>query len=104
MQALTALDDPHAEIRSRISHMAAVGLPNHQIAFIIGIGLKTLQRFYTADIELAVAKANLEVLEALFQLAKSRKNPSVTMFWAKSRCGFQATTTRPEKPPKYDPY
>jgi hypothetical protein len=85
--------DPNAHLRAHISQLAAVGLPDYQIAFIACIGVETLRDFFGEEMDAASAEANAEALQTLFQLAKAGKHPSITMFWAKSRCGFHP---RPE--------
>ena len=60
------------------------GAPIHQLAFRLGIDAEELR--------------NLDVSETLYQLARSGRHPSATIFWLKTRAGA--------KPPKpgFDEY
>ncbi len=82
------LPNPDAFNRARVTRMARVGMPEHYIAFAISVSINTLRKFYAELIRQAESILNLEILETLANLAKSGRYPSVTMFWAKMRCGF----------------
>jgi hypothetical protein len=93
MNAVTHPGDAH--LRARISRMARVGTPEIQIAFAINICVRTLQLFYSTELQHAAIELNLQVLETLARFATSGKHPAATIFWAKTRCGFT-----PPVPPK----
>jgi len=82
------LPNPDALNRARVIRMARVGMPEHAIAFSIGVSTNTLRAFYLDAIRQAENDLNLAVLETLANLAKSGHNPAATIFWAKTRCGF----------------
>jgi hypothetical protein len=86
MNAVTHPGDAH--LRARISRMARVGTPEIQIAFAINICVRTLQLFYSTELQHAAIELNLQVLETLARFATSGKHPAATIFWAKTRCGF----------------
>ena len=78
----------HARVwqnRARILRMARLGMPEEQIAFLLGISFRIFQLMYADDIRYAVIQTNFEALEALWFLVKVRKNPTAILAWVKNR-------------------
>ncbi len=63
------------------------GAPIHQLAFRLGIDVEELR--------------NLDVWETLYQLARSGRHPSATIFWLKTRAGAQTSPKQKEDPYQY---
>ncbi len=94
---------PVWETRARIIRMATVGMPEEQIAFILGISNRILNLIYSDDIRAAIIQANLYALEALWALVKSAKSVAALLYWVKTRCCTPKPATNP-KSTKQNPY
>ena len=79
------------------------GISQDQIARFIGISPKTLRKHLRRELTLGSIEANLAVLKTLHKMACSgkRKHLAAAIFWAKSRCGFNASS--PDAAPIYSP-
>ena len=71
-----------------MARMARVKMPEYQIAFVSGIGMKVLRALYGEEMMVAAIEAEVEVRETLLRLAASGKHAGATMFWARAYCGF----------------
>jgi hypothetical protein len=49
------------------------------------------------------AEADDEVMQALFEMAKSGKNTTAAIFWAKTRCGMREEPRKKERPASQAP-
>ena len=63
------------------------GAPIYKLAFLLGIDAEELR--------------NLDVWETLYQLARSGRHPSATIFWLKTRAGAQTSSKQKEDPYQY---
>ena len=63
------------------------GAPIYKVAFRLGIDLEELR--------------NLEIWETLYQLARSGRHTSATIFWLKTRAGEQTSPKQKEDPYQY---
>ena len=61
------------------------GAPIHQLAFRLGMDVEELR--------------NLDIWETLYQLARSGRHPSATIFWLKTRAGAQTSPKQKEEDP-----
>ena len=61
--------------------------PIYKVAFRLGIDLEELR--------------NLEIRETLYQLARSGRHTSATIFWLKTRAGAQTSPKQEEDPYQY---
>lgn len=89
--------------------LTKLGLPLEQVADILGISKRTLERRMHIDEKLRTAiesgRANQikDVSEMAYQMAVSGKHPSMTMFWLKCRAGWSSTPKEePIEPPQSD--
>lgn len=84
---------PSEQQRKTVAAMASYGVPEHDIAGVIGIDPKTLRKHYRADLDFAMTKANALVAQSLFAKATGNGNQAVTaaIFWAKTRMGWKET-------------
>ena len=84
---------PDAGVRRQVEAMAAYGVPEADIARVIGIDAKTLRKHYPAELDTGHIKANSKVAESLFRKATGEGPQSVTaaIFWLKTRGRWKET-------------
>jgi hypothetical protein len=78
--------DPTAVLRAKVRSLSAVGLPQDDIAQIIGCAPKTLRLHYRHELDEGAADANAVVVEALLTQI-NRGNVSAMIFFEKCRGG-----------------
>ncbi len=83
-------------MRERVRYLAGVGLPQDDIAKIIGCAPKTLRKRCRDDLDRGVAEANATVSGYLFASAKAG-NVTAQIFWLKTRAHWREKTA-PEDP------
>lgn len=71
-------------MRERVRYLAGVGVPQDDIARIVGCAPKTLRKRFRDDLDRGIAEANATVCGYLFAAAKAG-NISAIIFWLKSR-------------------
>jgi hypothetical protein len=73
--------------------MTAYGVPESDIARVIGIDPKTLRKHYRDELDTGQIKATAKVAESLFRKATSDGPQSVTaaIFWLKTKGGWRET-------------
>jgi hypothetical protein len=72
----------HREQRKLVKSLAALGLPQEQIATTIGIrSPKTLRKHFRKEIRQGTAEANAAVARVAFEMATSGKWPVMTRYW-----------------------
>jgi uncharacterized protein YjcR len=64
--------------------MAAYGIPEADIAKVLGIDAKTLRKWCREELDLGATKANAQVAGFLFSNGRSG-NVSAQIFWLKTR-------------------
>ena len=72
--------------------MAAYGIPEIDIAPVLGIDPKTLRKYYREELDLGETKANAQVAGFLFNSARSG-NVTAQIFWLKTRARWRETPT-----------
>jgi hypothetical protein len=84
---------PDASSRRQVEAMAAYGVPEINIANVVGIDPKTLRKHYRDELDNGQVKATAKVAESLFRKATSEGPQSVTaaIFWLKTRGGWRET-------------
>lgn len=87
--------EPTVTSRRTVSSMAAYGIPQKDIAAVIGITKPTLEKYYRHELDVSSAKATAKVAETLYAKATAKEitGPSVTaaLFWLKTRGGWRET-------------
>src|SRR5437868_3299334 len=80
---------PTAEQRACVETMAAVGVPEDDIAKVIGKDPKTLRKHCRKELDLAAIKANAKVSQSLYTKALGDGASAVTaaIWWEKTRQG-----------------
>src|SRR5690242_4632694 len=81
---------PDLAQRRQVEAMAAYGIPEIDIARVVGIDPKTLRKHYRDELDLGEVKANTQVASFLFNSAKSG-NVSAQIFWLKTRARWHET-------------
>jgi hypothetical protein len=81
---------PSAEQRKQVEAMAAYGIPELDIARVIGISHPTLRKWYLTELQTGHIKANSMVAQSLYQKAMGSGQGAVTacIFWLKCRAGW----------------
>jgi hypothetical protein len=81
---------PTEEQRRLVKSMAAVGIRQEDIAVVLGLrSVKTLRKHFSKELDCGRIEANGQVAQTLFDLATSGVCVAATIFWAKTRMGFQ---------------
>jgi hypothetical protein len=83
-------------VRERVRYLAGVGVPQDEIARIIGCAPKTLRKRCREDLDRGIAEANATVSGYLFAAAKAG-NVTAQIFWLKTRAHWREKNN-PERP------
>ena len=85
---------PDPALRRQVEAMAGYGVPEIDIARIIGIDPKTLRKHYREELDTGHVKANAKVAENLYRKATGEGREAVTaaIFWLKTRAGWKETS------------
>ena len=85
---------PDPVTRRQVEAMAAYGVPEADIARVIGIDPKTLRKHYREELDTGSIKANSRIAESLYRKATGDGPQSVTacIFWLKTRAHWKETT------------
>lgn len=86
---MTAEFLPTPEQRRTVRAMAAYGIPQMEIAAVIGISDRTLRKTFRDELDKAATEANAKVAEVCFRMATSGTVPAATFFWLKTRAGWR---------------
>lgn len=79
---------PDPAQRRQVEAMAAYGIPETDVAKVLGIDAKTLRKWYREELDLGATKANAQVAGFLFSNAKSG-NVTAQIFWLKTRARWR---------------
>ena len=87
---------PEPAGRRQVEAMAAYGVPEADIARVLGIDPKTLRKHYRDELDTGSIKANSRIAESLFRKAMGDGPQSVTacIFWLKTRAHWKETTVQ----------
>jgi hypothetical protein len=82
---------PDATSRRQVEAMAAYGVPELDVARVLGIDPKTLRKHYRDELDTGHIKATAKVAEFLFKKATTEGTQAVTaaIFWLKTRGGWR---------------
>lgn len=72
-----------------------MGMPEADIATVVGISPKTLRKYYRHELDTGHLQANARVAQALFNKALSKTDRSAVtaqIFWLKTRAGWKETS------------
>jgi hypothetical protein len=84
---------PDPRTRRQVEAMAAYGVPEVDVARVVGIDAKTLRKHYRDELDTGQVKATARVAEFLFHKATTEGPQCVTaaIFWLKTRGGWRET-------------
>jgi len=74
--------------REKVRYLAGVGVPQDDIAKIVGCAPKTLRKRFRDELDRGVAEANAQVSGYLFAAAKAG-NIAAIIFWLKTRANWR---------------
>jgi hypothetical protein len=83
-----------------VEMMSAFGIPQEDIARLVGITSRTLRFHYFQEIDLGLLKANAKVAQNLFRIAckENREGLQAAIFWLRMRAGWRdPVTAAPEE-------
>src|SRR5258707_124403 len=81
---------PTQEHRRIVKSAAAYGMPQSQIAVMIGLRAeKTLRKHFRSELDRGGGEATMQVAQSLFRLATVGGNAAAAMFWLKCRGGWR---------------
>lgn len=79
---------PTAEQRNQVEVLAGFGVPQHQIAVLLGCDPKTLRKHFEHELTVGDAKATAKIAQTLFNKAVAGDTASL-IFWLKARAGWR---------------
>jgi hypothetical protein len=94
---------PTDKERAQCKALAAMGVPNTDIAIVLQISTPTLRRHFRHELDSGIIEANAKVAQSLFKQATDPAKPSVVaaIFWLKVRAGWTEAGARdPNAPPR----
>jgi hypothetical protein len=83
---------PDPAQRRQVEAMAAYGIPEVDIARVVGVDPKTLRKHYRDELDMGETKANAQVAGFLFNSARTG-NVTAQIFWLKTRARWRETPT-----------
>jgi hypothetical protein len=83
---------PDPAQRRQVEAMAAYGIPEADIARVVGVDPKTLRKYYRDELDMGETKANAQVAGFLFNSARTG-NVTAQIFWLKTRARWRETPT-----------
>ena len=81
---------PDEKGRKKVRSLAAVGIPQNEIAAVLGIDKKTLGKYYRQEIDESMTMANAAVAGKLYAAAMAG-SVSAQIFWCKTRLKWRET-------------
>ena len=81
---------PTPSQRQMVEAMAGCGIPETDIATVVGIAAETLRKHFRAELDTGHIKANAKVAGNLYRIATGSGREAVTaaIFWLKVRAGW----------------
>ncbi len=92
---------PTPNLRARVKALAAVGVPQDDIATIIGCSAKTLRKHLRHELDTGTAEATAMIARTLFELVNAG-NVGAQIFWAKTRGRDRTSAVGEESPATND--
>lgn len=83
--------EPTEKDRAQVSLLAAMGIPDYDIAKVMQISGPTLRKYFGPELEVGHIQANAKVAQSLYKQATDTTKPSVAaaIFWLKCRAGWK---------------
>lgn len=82
---------PTDDLRHMVKDMSAAGVPQIDIARVVGVDDKTLRKHYRLELDNATVQANSAVAKSLYEKAVGDGPSAVSaaIFWLKTRAGWR---------------
>lgn len=82
---------PDDKTRAQVKMLAAMGVPDYDIAKVVGVSGPTLRKHFMAELETGHITANAQVAQSLFNQATNKEKPNVAaaIFWLKCRAQWR---------------
>ncbi len=77
--------------RQEVEILTGCGFTHDQVAVVMRVDIKTLEKHCKAELARGVDSANSKVAARLFSMAVKGDPPAATFFWAKTRMGWRET-------------
>lgn len=92
--------EPTPKDRRTVETMAAYGIPEEDIALVLGKDAKTLRKHCRVELDTGLIKANAKVAGNMYALATGKGREAVTagIFWLKTRAGWSEYSPPPKSP------
>ena len=90
---MTAAFVATSEQRKTVRAMAAFGIPQMEIANVVGISDRTLRKVFREELDKAATEANAKVAEVCFRMATSGNVPAATFFFSFGRSSSPAISS-----------
>ena len=96
---------PDPQTRRQVEALAGYGVPESDIAGVVGVSPKTLRKHYRSELDHGHVKANAKVAENLFRKATGEGREAViaAIFWLKTRAGWKETAVHEIGGPRQAP-
>ena len=82
---------PTEATRKVVLAAVGMGLDQKSISALLDINPKTMRKFYRAELDTGVARANFNVAKSLYGRASGGKDTIASIFWLKARAGWVDT-------------
>ena len=79
--------EPTDETRTMARTLSGLGVPQDDIATLLGVSKPTLHKHYRDELDKGMAEANAKVAQSLFKQATSG-NTAAAIFWMKARANW----------------
>jgi hypothetical protein len=79
--------EPTERDRAQVKMLAAMGVPDYDIAKVMQLSGPTLRKYFFHELESGHIEANAQVAQSLYKMAtdKDKPNVSAAIFWLKTR-------------------
>lgn len=83
--------EPDEKTRTQVQMLSAMGIPDFEIAKVVGLSGPTLRKYYMAELETGHIRANAQVAQSLYNQATNKEKPNIAaaIFWLKCRAGWK---------------
>ena len=92
--------------RRQVEALAGYGVPEAEIAALVGVDAKTLRKHYRHELDHGHSKANAKVAENLYHMALGQGREAVTaaIFWLKARARWKEVSAHEHGGPDGKPF
>src|SRR5215204_5503740 len=86
--------EPDENSQKAVLALCGMGMPEADIATVVGIDAKTLRKHYRHELDTGFLTANAKVAQSLFNIATgpSRSAADACKFWLSRRAGWKETS------------